>query len=343
MLWQGEALNYSKRGLLALRQQVATVFQDPDQQIFYTDIDSDIAFSLRNLGVAEEEIARRVDEALTLVDARGFRQQPIQCLSHGQKKRVAIAGALVLQARYLLLDEPTAGLDPRGRAQMIAIIRRIVGQGRRVVISSHDIDLIYEVSDAVYVLRHGEVLAAGDPGEVFACAETMDRAGLTQPWLVKLHSELGLPLCKNRGGVFSADAQQRDRRDKGGVMTLAVMLQGTASDVGKSVLVAGLCRIFHQDGLRTAPFKSQNMALNSGITPDGKRWAGRRFSEAEAAGIAPDVRMNPILLKPTSDRQAQVVLMGQVATSMDAVSYHQYKPRLREQILAVYQSPGRRV
>ncbi|GHK56938.1 hypothetical protein KPZU09_66740 [Klebsiella pneumoniae] len=76
---------------------------------------------------------------------------------------MAIAGALVLQARYLLLDEPTAGLDPRGRAQMIAIIRRIVGQGRRVVISSHDIDLIYEVSDAVYVLRHGEVLAAGIP------------------------------------------------------------------------------------------------------------------------------------------------------------------------------------
>ncbi len=104
-----------------------------------------------------------MDEALTLVDAQGFRQQPIQCLSHGQKKRVAIAGALVLQARYLLLDEPTAGLDPRGRAQMIAIIRRIVGQGRRVVISSHDIDLIYEVSDAVYVLRHGEVLAAGIP------------------------------------------------------------------------------------------------------------------------------------------------------------------------------------
>lgn len=121
---------------------------------------------------------------------------------------MAIAGALVLQARYLLLDEPTAGLDPRGRAQMIAIIRRIVGQGRRVVISSHDIDLIYEVSDAVYVLRHGEVLAEGDPGEVFACAETMARAGLTQPWLVKLHSELGLPLCKTEAEFF-----QRMRND----------------------------------------------------------------------------------------------------------------------------------
>lgn len=116
------------------------MFQDPDQQIFYTDIDSDIAFSLRNLGVAEEEIACRVDEALTLVDAQGFASSRSSASAMG-RKRVAIAGALVLQARYLLLDEPTAGLDPRGRAQMIAIIRRIVGQGRRVVISSHDIDL----------------------------------------------------------------------------------------------------------------------------------------------------------------------------------------------------------
>ncbi|WP_432699878.1 cobyric acid synthase [Kluyvera cryocrescens] len=121
-------------------------------------------------------------------------------------------------------------------------------------------------------------------------------------------------------------------------MTQAIMLQGTASDVGKSMLVAGLCRIFYQDGLRTAPFKSQNMALNSGITPDGKEMGRAQIFQAEAAGISPDVRMNPILLKPTSDRKAQIVLMGEVATNMDAVSYHDYKPRLREQILEVYQS-----
>lgn len=121
-------------------------------------------------------------------------------------------------------------------------------------------------------------------------------------------------------------------------MTQAIMLQGTASDVGKSVLVAGLCRIFHQDGWRTAPFKSQNMALNSGITQDGKEMGRAQIFQAEAAGIVPDVRMNPVLLKPTSDRKAQVVLMGEVACDMDAVSYHEYKPRLREQVTAVYQS-----
>ncbi|MEG0534043.1 MAG: ATP-binding cassette domain-containing protein, partial [Citrobacter sp.] len=153
--------------------------------------------------VDEAEISRRVDDALTLVDAQHFRHQPIQCLSHGQKKRVAIAGALVLQAQYLLLDEPTAGLDPSGRTQMIEIIKRIVAQGNHVVISSHDIDLIYEVSDVVYVLRRGEVLTHGSPGDVFARTDLIEQAGLTQPWLVKLHTELGLPLCKTEAEFFS--------------------------------------------------------------------------------------------------------------------------------------------
>ncbi|WP_337263791.1 MULTISPECIES: cobyric acid synthase [unclassified Serratia (in: enterobacteria)] len=121
-------------------------------------------------------------------------------------------------------------------------------------------------------------------------------------------------------------------------MKLSVMVQGTASDVGKSVLVAGLCRIFAQDGYRCAPFKSQNMALNSGITAHGEEMGRAQIFQAEAAGIAPDVRMNPVLLKPTSDRKAQVVLMGKVACDMDAVSYHHYKPQLQQQIREVFYS-----
>ncbi|MFE8047749.1 cobyric acid synthase [Brenneria goodwinii] len=121
-------------------------------------------------------------------------------------------------------------------------------------------------------------------------------------------------------------------------MSLSIMLQGTASDVGKSVLVAGLCRIFTQDGYRCAPFKSQNMALNSGITPQGEEMGRAQIFQAEAAGIEADVRMNPVLLKPTSDCKSQVVLMGKAVCNMDALTYHQYKPQLQRQIGEVYHS-----
>lgn len=201
--WQGEPLGYSKRALMALRQQVATVFQDPDQQIFYTDIDSDLAFSLRNLGMDEAVIGARIDDALDRVDAQSFRHQPIQALSHGQKKRVAIAGALVMDADYLLLDEPTAGLDPAGREHMKAIIRRIAAEGKHVVISSHDIDLVYEICDGIYVMAAGEVIASGTPEVVFCQSEKLAQAGLAQPWLVKLHQQLGFPLYRNEDDLFA--------------------------------------------------------------------------------------------------------------------------------------------
>lgn len=121
-------------------------------------------------------------------------------------------------------------------------------------------------------------------------------------------------------------------------MAKSIMLQGTASDVGKSVLAAGLCRIFYQDKYKVAPFKSQNMALNSGITLNGDEMGRAQIFQAEAAGIEPDVRMNPVLLKPTSDRKSQVIVMGQVFADMDAVSYHEYKPQLMDQVLDTYQS-----
>lgn len=121
-------------------------------------------------------------------------------------------------------------------------------------------------------------------------------------------------------------------------MAKSIMLQGTASDVGKSVLVAGLCRIFYQDGYRVAPFKSQNMALNSGITLKGDEMGRAQIFQAEAAGIEPDVRMNPVLLKPTSDRKSQVIVLGKVFADMDAVTYHEFKPQLMDRVLDNYHS-----
>ncbi|MDX7997783.1 ATP-binding cassette domain-containing protein [Xenorhabdus sp. Reich] len=201
--WNNAPLDYSKKSLMNLRQHVVTVFQDPDQQIFYTDIESDLAFSLRNLGVDETEIQRRIEYALTMVDAHTFRNKPIQYLSFGQKKRIAIAGALVMEFDYLLLDEPTAGLDPAGRQKMLRLIEMIAAEGKRIIISSHDIDLIYQICDGLYVLANGEMISSGKPESVLLQKTQLEQAGLVQPWLVKVHNEAGFPLCKTEQELFA--------------------------------------------------------------------------------------------------------------------------------------------
>ena len=115
-----------------------------------------------------------------------------------------------------------------------------------------------------------------------------------------------------------------------------IMLLGTGSNVGKSIIAAGLCRIFYQDGYRVSPFKSQNMALNSYITKDGKEMGRAQVVQAEAANIEPESFMNPILLKPTTDRKSQVIVNGKVYKNMDAREYFAYKHNLKKDIMAAY-------
>ncbi len=121
-------------------------------------------------------------------------------------------------------------------------------------------------------------------------------------------------------------------------MALNIMLQGTMSNAGKSLLAAALCRIFRQDGYRVAPFKSQNMALNSFITADGGEMGRAQVVQAEAAGIAPDVRMNPILLKPTTDVGSQVIVGGQVQGNMRAMEYYRRKREFLPAVMDAYES-----
>ena len=118
----------------------------------------------------------------------------------------------------------------------------------------------------------------------------------------------------------------------------SIMLQGTGSSVGKSMLCAALCRIFRQDGLRVAPFKSQNMALNSFVTREGLEMGRAQVVQAQAAGLEPDVQMNPILLKPTSDKKSQVICLGRPIGNMSAMEYHRYKPNLRALVKQTYEA-----
>jgi adenosylcobyric acid synthase len=119
-------------------------------------------------------------------------------------------------------------------------------------------------------------------------------------------------------------------------MNQSLMVLGTGSSVGKSIITAGLCRVLKNRGMKVAPFKSQNMALNSYITKDGKEMGRAQVVQAEAAKIEPDVRMNPILLKPSADKMAQVIINGKVYKNMTAVEYDAFKPELKTKIKAIY-------
>ena len=119
-------------------------------------------------------------------------------------------------------------------------------------------------------------------------------------------------------------------------MAKVIMIQGTASNAGKSILVAGLCRIFKQDGYKVAPFKSQNMALNSFITEEGFEMGRAQVMQAEACKIKPKVEMNPILLKPTSDKGSQVIVNGKVYKDMSAKDYYKEKSKLKPEIMKAF-------
>ena len=124
-------------------------------------------------------------------------------------------------------------------------------------------------------------------------------------------------------------------------MAKAIMIQGTASNAGKSLLCAGLCRIFRQDGWRVAPFKAQNMALNSAITADGLEMGRAQVMQAQAAGVAPTVHMNPVLLKPTNDTGSQVIVNGVPLGTMGAAEYYKYKKNLIPQVMEAYRTLDR--
>lgn len=188
--YSGEKLKYKKKNLYNLRKKVGMVFQDPEKQIFYSKVYDDIAFTMRNIGMDENEIRIRTEKALEAVNGIEFIDKPVQFLSYGQKKRVAIASVIAMQNETVLLDEPTSGLDPRSTDAVVEIIKNMSKNGTNVVISSHDMDLIYEICDYVYVMSKGEIIEYGKTDKVFLNEEVIKSAGLKTPWIIKIYKEL---------------------------------------------------------------------------------------------------------------------------------------------------------
>ena len=176
--------------LLDIRRQVGMVFQNPDNQIVASVVEEDVAFAPENLGVPSEEIRRRVDDALKAVGMYEYREHAPHLLSGGQKQRVAIAGVLAMAPRCIVLDEPTAMLDPVGRREVLETIKALNRtSGVTVVLITHHMDEAAQ-ADRLVVMSKGRIVADGTPKKVFADVEGLKAVGLTVPETVELCWEL---------------------------------------------------------------------------------------------------------------------------------------------------------
>lgn len=192
--FKNQPMDYSKKSLVEVRKHINMVLQDPERQIFYNTVAEEVAMGPKNLGLNSEKINQITARCIEAVDAQSFKEVPIQYLSFGQKKRVAIAGILALNCEIILMDEPETGLDPKMRNELVRLIQQLSQEGKIIIISSHNMDLIHHLCDYVYVFHEGRVLAEGHPSNVMNDAETMQRAHLQVPIILQISQKFGIEL-----------------------------------------------------------------------------------------------------------------------------------------------------
>ena len=191
--------------LFDIRQQVGMVFQNPDNQIVATIVEEDVAFALENLGVPPEEIRRRVDEALKAVDMYEYRENAPYKLSGGQKQRVAIAGVIAMEPDCIVLDEPTAMLDPRGRDEVMETIHKLNREkGITIILITHYMDEAVQAG-RVIVMDEGNILTEGTPREVFSQVELLKQHHLDVPQATELAYRLRAYGCGIPDGILNEE------------------------------------------------------------------------------------------------------------------------------------------
>lgn len=189
VLVHGEPI--SKSNLREIRKTVGIVFQNSDDQVFSPTVEQDIAFGPTNLGLDEQTIQHRVDETLRLLSIEHLRDRAPHHLSGGEKKRVAIAGVLAMEPQIIILDEPTAGLDPGGVRDLIGFLNELPEKyGMTIIFSTHSVELVPEIADYVYVLDKGSIAAHGEIGEIFGNDNLLTGIGLDVPVIPKLIKSL---------------------------------------------------------------------------------------------------------------------------------------------------------
>lgn len=200
----GIDINKDKASLIDIRKKVGIVFQYPEYQLFEETIEKDIAFGPKNLRLSENEVRERVKSSMEMVELNyeKFKDKSPFDLSGGQKRRVAIAGVIAMKPNVLILDEPTAGLDPRGRDEILTQIRKLHDEyNMTIIIVSHSMEDVANIANTVIVMNNGEIVLKGTPGEVFKQSDLLESIGLGVPQVTYLMKEL-----KKKGFNVSEDA-----------------------------------------------------------------------------------------------------------------------------------------
>ncbi len=200
--YNGENIDREGCDKKVLRSKVGLVFQYPEHQLFEIDVFTDVCFGPKNLGLSREEVETRAKESLEQVglDEHFYRQSPFE-LSGGQKRRVAIAGVLAMKPEVLILDEPTAGLDPRGRDEILDEISLLHKQNKMtIILVSHSMEDMAKYADRLLVMNHGELAFDGKPREVFLHYKELEKMGLAAPQITYIVQEL-----REGGAAISAD------------------------------------------------------------------------------------------------------------------------------------------
>lgn len=203
--FQNRPIEYNRKGLRALRQQVGLIFQEAENQLFAATVAEDIAFGPLNLRLEEREVRKRVGESAELLQITPLLDRPIHALSGGQKMRVAIAGVLAMRPQLLIADEPLASLDDWIQRRLLKLFDDLVSQGRTVILVTHDLDRAYSWADEVIVLQEGKLLAQGTPIEVLGAQEILSACGWEMPWVLALSQKLNLmPPPRTREQLFAS-------------------------------------------------------------------------------------------------------------------------------------------
>ncbi|MCL2827553.1 MAG: energy-coupling factor transporter ATPase [Oscillospiraceae bacterium] len=207
VLFQGEDIHQSKALTRSVRFQVGLVFQYPEYQLFEESVYKDIAFGPKNMGLSKSEIDQRVREAAALVGlgAAHLEKSPF-VLSGGQKRRAAIAGVMAMKPKVLILDEPTAGLDPRGRTEILDNIRTFHREtGATVILVTHSMEEIARTVDRIAVMSDGKVAMTGTRGEIFAQGDALEQMGLDLPEITRVALRLRAMGIDLPGDIFTVE------------------------------------------------------------------------------------------------------------------------------------------